>query len=260
MKFFHFVTLPLLINCSSNYFNAQKEAPPDSIKIEAPYHTNKDITDHWKLLEEDFCEGQKNKIIALTKRSQKYLEFLERKIKSNNEFLFENFKEKGILIIDDKKPYHFSVPDGKTFVSIGFLKKYVKSEGLLMSVLTMEMIRAHKKIFTKNIIVPTGVVSFEDLRSLLKVNLNLRNEVNKWAIYTLKRSGFSPLSLLRLLQLKNKNFLDFFETQDESEEGSIEEVQLKNFLIKSSLFGDMNKVLKNSSPEFYSFINEVKRL
>ncbi|MCY4644743.1 MAG: hypothetical protein OXB88_09015 [Bacteriovoracales bacterium] len=208
----------------------------------------------------DFYESQKSKIIELSGRSQRYLGSIESQIKSNNGILFGNFKEKGFLIINDKKPYHFSIPDGKTFISLGLLKKYVKSEGLLVSVLTLEMIRAHKKIFTKNIIVPTGVVSFEDLRPLLKVNLNFKNDVNKWAIYSLKRSGFSPLSLLRLLQLKNKNFLDFFDTQDESEESSIEEAQLKSFLIKSGLFSDINKFQKNSSRGFYHFINEIKRL
>ena len=224
-----------------------------------PYHTEEDFSDHWELLGQDFSEGQKSRMITLSGRSKKYLKNLTQKIGSSDSSLFGDFKVKEILVINDQRPFHFSVPNGRIFISLSLLKKYIKYEGLLASVLTVEMIRGHKRIFIKNTMVPSGVVPFKRLRPLLKLHLNLRQEINKWATYVLKKSGFDPFSLLRLLQIKNKNFLDFFDTQDEIKNISTEEMQLKNFLVKNDLFSDINKFLKNSSKGFYHFINEVKQ-
>ena len=243
-----------VLGCSQGRIVKSREIASD-----VPYHTPADFSDQWELIGLDFSEGHKNQIISLTNPSKNYLKGLTDKIRSHNELLFGGFNGAEIFIMNDQRPYHFSVPNGKIFISLGLLKKYIKYEGLLASVLTLEMIRSHNKIFMKNIMIPTGVVSFEGLKPLLRISVDLRHEINKWAIYTLKRSGFDPLSLLRLLQLKNKNFLDFFDTQNESKNVSIEEVQLKNFLVKHNLFGDINKALKNSSKGFYHFINEVKK-
>lgn len=238
-----------LLSCSRGQFNSSM----------GPYHTRTDFSDHWELLGEDFREGQRESIVSLSGPSKKYLRDLIKKIKLGGGPLLEDFKERDVVVVSDYRPFHFSVPNGRIFLSLGLLKKYVEYEGLLASILAIEMIRGHKKIFVKNIMVPTGVVSFDKLRPLLRINPELQSEVNKWAVYTLKRSGFDPLSLLRLLQIKNKNFLDFFVTQNESKNISVERVHLKNFLVNRRLFDDINKVLKNSSRGFYHFINEVKK-
>ena len=230
-----------------------------NVGLEVPYHNLKDFSDQWELIGLDFSESYKNQIVSLSDSSENYLQALTNKIRSNNELLFEGLKGTEVLIVNHQKPFHFSVPKGKIFISVSLLRNYIKYEGLLASVLILEMIRSHKKIFIKNIMVPTGSVSLEDLNPLLKIDLDLRNEINKWAIYTLKRSEFDPLSLLRLLQVKNKNFLDFFEMLEEAKDISLEEVQLKNFLVRFKVFSNLNKVLKNSSKEFYDFIDEIKR-
>ena len=230
-----------------------------NIGPEVPYHNLEDFSDQWELMGSDFSESYKNQIVSLSDSSENYLQGLTNKIRSNNELLFEGLKGAKVLIVNHQKPFHFSVPKGKIFISVSLLRKYIKYEGLLVSVLILEMIRSHKKIFMKNIMVPTGAVSFEGLKSLLKIDLGLRNEMNKWAIYTLKRSEFDPLSLLRLLQVKNKNFLDFFDTPEESKDISLEEVQVKNFLVRFKIFSNLNKILKNSSKEFYHFIDEIKK-
>ena len=256
MKPFGFSSLLIIggLACSQGRIVKSTDIGP-----EVPYHQLEDFSGQWKLIGLDFSEGHKDQIISLSPSSKNYLKGLAKKIRSNNELLFEGLKGTEILIINHKKPFHFSVPNGKIFISVSLLRKYIKYEGLLASILTLEMIRSHKKIFMKNIMVPTGAVSFENLRPLLKIRLDLRNEINKWAIYTLKRSEFEPLSLLRLLQVKNKNFLDFFDTPNEVKDISLEEVQLKSFLVRFNIFSNLNKVLKNSSKEFYHFINEVNQ-
>ena len=231
-----------------------------NIENKIQYHTNQDFSDHWELLGDDFRKAHNSKIILLSYPSKKYLKGLTRKIKLNNKLLLDDFHGEEILLVREQRPFHFSVPGGKIFLSLGLLKKYIKHEGLLASILIIEMIKSHKKIFVKNIRVPTGAISFEELRPLLKIRVALRNEINKWTTYTLKKSGFDPLALLGLLQTKNKNFLDFFDNRDESKNVSIEEAELKNFLIRSNLFRSTDRLLKNSSKGFYYFINEVKKI
>ena len=227
---------------------------------EVPYHTNKDFSDHWELLGEDFSKAEKSRKVSLTDTAGRYLSALIGKIKSNNKILFNNFKLKEeVFIVKDMRSFHFSTPRGRIFVSLGLLKKYVEYEGLLASILTIEMIRSGQVIFIKNVMVPTGVVSFERLRPLLRVDLDLKDEINRWAVYTLKKSGFNPLSLLRLLQIKSKNFLNFFEGQEESKDSVIEKTRLKKFLIRRKLFVGEDEILRNSSKGFYQFINEVKK-
>ena len=252
-----------LVGCSQ-----QRVAKPVSLnlRIKVPYHRKDDFLAHWKLLEKDFIACHKNQLLSLSPPSTAYLRNLLEKIISNNKILFKDFvannQKVKVLILNDKRPFHFAIPGGKIFISSGLLKKYIDHEGLFASVLAMEVIKSHQQIAAKKIIVPTGSLSFEDLRPLLKINLALKAEVNKWTIYTLKKSGFDPLALLRLVQLKNKNFLDFFKgslnSKEESKSSSLEEVQLKRFFVKYKLIIN-NSLWENSSPGFYHFINEIKK-
>ena len=185
-----------------------------NLSIKIPYHRKDDFLAHWKLLEKDFIACHKNQILSLSQSSASYLRNLLEKIISNNKILFKKFvtnnQRARVLILNDQRPFHFAIPGGKIFISSGLLKKYIDHEGLFVSVLAIEVIKSHQQIAAKKIIVPTGSLSFEDLSPLLKINLALKTEINKWTVYTLKKSGFDPLSLLRLVQLKNKNFLAFF--------------------------------------------------
>ena len=252
--FFLFLVL-ILGGCSQSPKDHPKEV---GRQLSSP--TKKDFLDHLELLGLDFIQGHRQKLISLGPPSQKYLQSIIQRIGVHNELFFGNLKKTEIFIIRDERPYHFSVPKRKIFISLGLLQKYISHEALLASVLAIEMIRAHKNIFTKNLLVPTGDVSLKTLHKFLKIDLKLRLEINKWASYIIQKSGHDPLSLLGLLQLKNRNFLDFYENNEEGREVSIEEAQIKQFLIQYKLFNDIEKFAKNSSPGFYHFIDEVRKI
>ena len=240
-------------------FNSVRLRPISMTEQELPYRKKQDFFDHTVLLAQDFKKNHQKKMIFLSSSSREYIRNLSGKIKSGNDFLFSGFNNEKIFIIHDNKSFHFSFPNGHIFLSTGLLRKYIQHEGLLASVLIIEMIRSHKRIFSKKILIPTGVLSFNDLAPLTKIDLTMRNRINKWTIFTLRKSGFNPLSLLQLLQIKNKNFYDFFETLEEGTIASLEEVEVKNFLLKNKFFKDITNFSKNSSSEFYFFMKEIKQ-
>ena len=249
-----FGVLLITLGCSQHV----RSRPINLGEKELPVPKKKDFLDHAVLLAKDFKENHKRKIVPLSSSSQKYIKGLSRKIKAGNDLLLKGVHN-SVFIINHNKSFHFSFPNGDIFLSTKLLKKHIQHEGLLASVLAIEMIKSCRHIFIKRFLTPTGVLSVDDVAPFVKTDLNLRNQINKWTIYTLKKSGLNPLSLLQLLQIKNKNFSDFFQTLEEGRVASLEEVEIKNFLIEKKFFKDLGDFSKNSSSAFYTFMKEIKQ-
>lgn len=223
------------------------------------YHKNQDYIDHFSRLGTSFINSNKTGIVKLSKRSQKFLEEIEEKLRANNELVLRKEIETRFFVIKDNRPFHFSFPSGEIILSSSLVKNYIKTESLLGAVLALELIKQHNGIYKKNLIVPLGYLTYEDILPYLQLRLEDKEEVNKWTFYTLRRGGYDPLSLLKLIQIKNKNFLDFLSANETSDSISREETMLKSFLIRNKLIDSYNQLEKNSSPDFYSFLREVRQ-
>ena len=82
-------------------------------------------------------------------------------------------------------------------------------------------------------------------------------EIHKWAYYLTIRSGFDGEYYLSWLQTQNRNTADFLLQVGDINLINQEESLFKSFLIKSSA-DDETPIKKNSSKNFYSFLNRIR--
>src|SRR5690606_34758206 len=120
------------------------------------YYESADYVDHLKSLKKGILENQEIGTIKLSKKSEGYLFKLGEKIALSNELLINKKIHLNVYIINSSVPFHFSLPEGNIFFSIGLLKKYIKYESLLANILTYELIKSSRNIYNKSIVVPTG--------------------------------------------------------------------------------------------------------
>lgn len=246
----------LFYGCSSWFSKNENEL---KLSKDYQYHSKKDYLDHLSRLGESFLDSNTRAVVKVSSKSYGYINDILENIVRNNEVILSKDINAEIFIVKDNRPFHFSFPGGKIIISSSLIKNYIKSEGVLTAVITLELIKLYNGIYKRNLIVPLGFLSYEDVLPYLKITLEDKEEVNKWAFYSLKRSGYDPLSLLKLIQIKNKNFLDFLSVNETSDSLSREETLLKSFLIRNKLIDSYKGIEKNSSQEFYVFLNEVKR-
>lgn len=219
-----------------------------------------DYTDHLADLGRAFLATQDVEAIKLSPRSQKYLEEVYYRIVRNNELLLDQNMAPVFHVIKDRSIFYFSLPNAQIFLSQGLVDKYFRSEELFVACLTHEIIRSHRKIYEKKSSVPVGFVRLEKMLFLTRVSTEVKTELNKLSFFAMRRAGYDANAYLNWLQTQNKNTLDFMLQLGESRSISREELAFKNFLISEeagfseTLDGDLN-----SSPGFYSFLNEIKR-
>ncbi|MFN8369376.1 MAG: hypothetical protein U0T83_01990 [Bacteriovoracaceae bacterium] len=233
---------------------------PNRVKIDTgsyKYIDKDDYIGNLRGLEGSFLKFAEKDIIKLSTSENKYLMGLSERVINNNELLL-NFEAKKVRfhIIKSKIPYHFSLPGGVIFFSTSLIGKYIKYEGILISIITYELFKSIKNIYMKNIIVPVGVIPLEKILFLTKINLDSKMEINKWAFYALKRSGFDPLSYLSWIQTQNKHALDFTLMSGDIKIISKEEFLFKKFIVNKRLNKRNDKLYENSSKEFYEFIKK----
>ncbi len=234
---------------------------PDSFKGFDDYklHTKDDFVKHYSKLGISFIESNRNNLVKLSPKSYKFLKDIRDRLVENNEIILSRPMEFKLYIVKDKRPYHFSFPSGEIVLSSSIIQNYIKTEAVLSAVLAIELVKQHNRIYKKNLIVPLDYLTYEDILPYLNLNLDTKEELNKWVFYTLRRGGYDPLSLLKFVQIKNKNFLDFLSTSETSDGLSREETLLKSFLIRNKLIDSYQQIEKNSSSAFYSFISEVRQ-
>lgn len=211
-----------------------------------------------KSLGDAFIKLNATKIIRLSRSSQAYLNELITLLKKNNELLFGSESIK-VYLIEDKRSFYFSYPGGNIVLSNSFIDKFIKHEGFLIAVLAHEMIKSSKGIYNKSYRIPTGQIELEDMIKRAQINLDVRNEVNKWSYFVIKRSGLNPNYYLSWLQTKSKNSFELYMPGNNPQEINSEEFRYKNFLISRKGDDTFTPFMRNSSKGFYGFIEDAKR-
>lgn len=222
-------------------------------------YNNKDYIDHLSSLRFDYLDSIKTKEIKLNKQSKRYIDKVVNAIIENNELFFTGTKKANVHIINDETPFHFSLPGKNIFISSGLIKKYVKSENILFCLLTYELIISEKNIYKKRMIIPTGALGTRRILSLLRLSIDEKVEVHKWAFYLLKRIGVDTDNYLSWLQIQNRNSVDFSLQLGDIGSISREESLFKAFIIQNTENKKISKKYKGSSKEFYSFVKALKR-
>ena len=222
------------------------------------HYENSDYIDHLNSLKVPYLESTEIKRMNLKSSSEKFLAEIASKILKKNELFFVSQVNPEFYIIENDAPFHFSLPGMKIFISSGLIKKYIKSEKLLYCLITFELIRSEKNIYKKNIIIPTGFISTRRMLSLLRLNIQEKVEIHKWAFYILKRVGIDTDNYLSWLQIQNRNSVDFSLQLGDISSISREESLFKAFIIKNT----QKKIARQhegSSRDFYRFVKNLKR-
>lgn len=240
-----------------NFFVVKKDFLAE---IPAGEMVSQDYSDHLASLGRSYLTSESVAEVKLGARSKRYLQEIVERIVRNNELLLNQELDTDVRIINDKTVFYFSLPKGQLFFSQGLVDKYFKSEEIFIACLTHELIRSHREIFEMKSIVPVGFVKLEKLLYLTKISLEVKSEVNKLSYHAMRRAGFDANAFLNWLQTQNKNTLDFMVQLGETRNISREELVFKNFLVSEERgFLESDEVDSNSSPGFYTFLNEVKR-
>lgn len=221
------------------------------------YYENKDYLDQLIYWGEVLPKAPGLEFIRLSDREQIYLQGLISKMVEQNELLLKKNRLPQFFIIKDKRPFYFSLPEGRFFISLGLLQRYILHEGDLISLLTVEMIKSYRYLYYPLISIPTGYISLERMMALVRLNIQERIELNQWVFFVMKRSGYDPYSYLSWIQKLNKNSGDFSMVIGDTKNIVLEEYYYKAFIIEKKF----NKMLeKNSSQDFYFFMHNMQKI
>lgn len=215
-----------------------------------------DYADHLGGVKDSFINTPGNKIIKLG-FTQKYLQNLSQEILTKNEIFFKRIKQVEVIILDRMEPLHFSLPGGFVFLTSGLILKHIKHESMLASIISFELVRNELLLYPQKTLVPTGFITIERLMALNRLTLEEKMEVHKWAHYLTIRSGYDGEYYLSWLQVQNRNTADFILQVGDPNQINSEESLFKAYLIKNKITEDLT-LKKNSSKEFYMFINNLK--
>ncbi len=199
--------------------------------------------------------------LELSAQNQSYFLSLYKRILTNNELLLNKGINPNFHIIKDEAPFVFTLPYGEFFISSGLLTKYCRSEDILYSSLTNEIIKLHRSLYPRTTIVPVGYIKTDRLLNLLRVPSETKITLNKWSFYAMRRAGLDGYAYLNWLQLQNKNVLDFGLMLGDTVSVSHEEFVFKNFIVQEGfILHNTKKLETNSSPEFYNLINNLSKV
>ena len=166
-------------------------------KYWAPYKEKKDnqtrdrsLLEHQQYVVDSFIKNNRSLAVEITRSKRKYLQKLESKIKNTNELFFSKTKnnKNKYYLIKDKRPVAFSSPKGKIFLTTGLIKKYIKHESNIVSILVFELVKIEKKLFMRKEFFPSGYFSFEEIVSSFRIPIEEKIKNHKWSFYLLKLS------------------------------------------------------------------------
>lgn len=215
-----------------------------------------DFADHLASLRVPFLAGSEVKVINVN-LANTYLKQLTSEIISKNEIFFKSLKQASVTILESNAPIHFSLPKGEIFISTGLISKYIKHESMLVSVLSYELVRSENLLYPKSVIIPVGHISLGRMLRFGRLDLEEKIEIHKWAHYLTIRSGYDGEYYLAWLQTQNRNTADFLLQVGDVDIINSEESLFKAFLIKNSVEDNLT-LKKNSSKNFYTFINSIR--
>lgn len=256
MKVFVFFLIFILSSCS--LFRADPNFWNQDL-IDDERVSDEDFLDHFNSLAESFINNSDVKVVKLQGKVEEYLNKIIRNLTKSNDLFFKKTinNKNEFYIVKDKRPFHFSTPDGKIFLSDGLIKKYIEHESNLVCVLAFEIIKIEKNLFPRKITIPKGYISLLYFVSILRIPLEEKIKVHHWAYYIIKRSGYDENGYLTWIQTQNRNYMDFsFHLGDYS---SIfkEESSVKDFVVKN--YGNsLNVAVQfSSSKDFFKFLSVV---
>lgn len=215
--------------------------------------SDNDYVDHLESLAKDYLlsPGVREKKLSTT--NAQYLENLYNRIVLNNELILKKKLKPMFHIINSEHPFYFSLPSGHFFMSDTLIRKYIKSENLLVSLLANDIYRMHKGLYEKKILIPVGFTNTKQMLSLYKIPLAVKIESLKWTYFLLQRSGYDAYSVLSWIQTQNKSSLEFSIQQGNAQAQTREEFLFKSFLAQEiggkQPEGDSSE--RNSSLGFY---------
>lgn len=248
----------LFILCGCSLLSSNTD-PRTSFQKKLSEESKNELSNHLQYLGEDYLANLgSNGVVDLSRTARSYLLQLHERITSNNELIFPSYQRPNFYIVNQETPFHFSLPGGMYFISKGLLKRYLANEDLLAAVLASEIFRSEKAIYEKKIMIPVGTMDTNQMLSIVRLPVATRAEINKWSYLLMKRSAFDPGALLNLIQLKNKNAIDFVATVGNISTISREEFNFKNFLSKTPSENDISVIEKNSTRGFYALRRDVE--
>ena len=257
---FLLIFMLLAASCSSLTFSIGENKKGLKIVRELGKVPEEGHKSHFISLARDFLTTPGVKEARINKKHREYLNSIYMRIVSSNDILLNDTILPKFHVIKYDLPFCFSLPEGEIFFSTGLIKRYIKHETILYSVFTYEIIRSHRLLYKKNLIVPVGYIVLERLLSLLRLPMELKHELGKITYYSLRRAGVDPMGYLRWLQVQNKNSLDFKLQHGDGRSISKEEFLLKQFIVKERLDKEKENYQNNSSRDFYKFVRYLKKV
>ena len=219
----------------------------------------RDYVDQFASIGADYLSYEEIKTIELRKDTIEFLTSIYERIVSSNQLMLNMSEKPRFYIIRHKSPFLFSLPKSQFFFSSGLIERYLKSEEIFVAAFTAEIIRSHRFIYEKKVMIPLGYYSAEKMIGLTKLKFNTRQQVGEWTYFVLKRAGYDATAYLNWIQIQNRNTLDFAMYLGDSSGISKEEHFFKNFMAKQGLIGIEKRFNEaNSSKNFYKLINNVE--
>ncbi|MEI7983802.1 MAG: hypothetical protein WCI71_19295, partial [Bacteroidota bacterium] len=148
---------------------------------EYSYYENRDFIDHLATLGKAYLDTPGISEVPMGVTQERYLTSLVTNLAKHNELFFVAPASPVFHVIKIQTPFCFSLPGGQFFFSLGMLQKYIRTEGMLVSIIAFEMIRSYRNIYRKTVTVPVGEISTEKLMSLTRLPLTERMQIHKWA-------------------------------------------------------------------------------
>jgi len=223
-------------------------------------HTKQDYVEHLESLGRVYLGSPETKVLPLSPISLTYLNSIYEKILKNNEILLDRKIQLKFFLIESETPFHFSLPRGQIFFSSGLIQNFFESENLFICAFSFEIVKSHRNIYQKAMVVPKGYITTQELLELNKIPFESKVEIDKWAYLSMKRTGFDDSAYLIWLKVQNKNSFEFSDLL-KKRNISKEEFVFKNFLVKE--LNQRNNIEVegggNSSKGYYDFLLEIRK-
>jgi len=211
--------------------------------------------DHYNNLLNDFITTSSGYIKKARPEIQGYLNGIWKRLLGRMDYKSVTALE--VYYYDDQQPFYLLSPDGRLILSIGLIEKYVRNQPLLSVILLEAILRIKHNYFYKIIFIPTGIITVEQMLSVLKLDLKSKTNINEWIYYYLKKNNGDVVSILDWVQVKNRNSLDFSLLNNNGYSPLEEEKVLKNIFLKGRNLELFHEEVSLSPKVFYRFRREA---
>lgn len=200
-------------------------------------------------------------LVKIDQESEEYLNDIYERLVSSNQPLLNAKEKPSFYFIKSNSPFLFSLPSSQFFFSTTLIEKFLKSEEVFVAAFSAELIKSHRSIYEKKIILPIGFYETEKMIKMTRLKFQAKQQLNEWTFYVLRRASFDSSAYLNWIQIQNRNSLDFAMLIEDPTSLTREEQLYKNFISRQGVFGAGKKITEaNSSKKFYKLLNNLARL